>query len=254
MGAYVFGQRKLSKTILQPTGQWDDFLPEYEPQFGDGWDTYSCTVWGTLNAIEILDRRLFDKCSNYSERFICNIVPVRPPGSDPYLIAEAIRKNGLIEQDLLPMTTSFEGFIIPTPVSDDFLSKGKEWLNDYEFCHEEVWSGNPAREAKEDLLIECLQYSPIGVSVTAWNLEKGVYVDYGEPNNHWCVLIGYQLSAGKILWKVFDSYDQTVKVLSEEHHIERAKRYLLKKKEVVELPNIFKLWISSIVKWFTKKV
>src|SRR3990167_4478500 len=81
---YVLGGlRSLPKIILQENGQWDNFLPEYEPQFNAEFDTSGCAVWGTENAIEILDRKLSEKQSNYSERFIYILARVRPPGSNP---------------------------------------------------------------------------------------------------------------------------------------------------------------------------
>lgn len=242
---YVLGGRQLPRPVLQPTGQWHEYLPDYERQFTDLYDTYGCTVYGTLNALEMLDRRLKNRKSDYSERFTYNLVPVRPPGSDPHLVAETVRKFGLIDQALLPMTTTFEEFT--ATVKPDALRLGLGWLKTNDMGHEWLWKGNIAPEAKDELLRDALRYSPIGVSVSAWTLVDGVYIDNDQPNNHWCVLIGFYDITGKIYKKVFDSYDQTIKILHPEHKIQFAKRYTLTEK-VEKSPPWWKVFINKIFK------
>ena len=61
LNAYILGgQTKLPKIVLQPTGQWDEFLPEMELQFEPDFDTYNCTAFGSLNGIEMLMKRLYN--------------------------------------------------------------------------------------------------------------------------------------------------------------------------------------------------
>ena len=57
---YVLGAQSLQGEILQPDGQWDNFLPAEERQANDKFDTYSCTSFGTLNALEMLERRVYN--------------------------------------------------------------------------------------------------------------------------------------------------------------------------------------------------
>ena len=243
---YVLGGRQLPRPVLQPDGQWHEFLPDYERQFTDIFDTLGCTVYGTLNAIEMLDRRVNDKKSDYSERYPYNLTPISPPGGDPHCVAETIRKFGLVDQEVLPMTATFDEF--KQKIGAKILWKGQEWLKANDFGHEWVWKGNPSKERRTELLKEALRYSPVGVSVSAWHLKDGVYIDEGEPNNHWCVLIGYYDIAGIFMPKVFDSYDQTVKVLHPDHFIQMAKRYTLKPRTGKPAP-----WWKNIINYFIKK-
>lgn len=224
---YILGSvLSLPRIILQANGQWDLFLPTYEPQFGDGWDTDGCGVWGTLNATEILFKKIFGAEANYSERFIYNLVPVRPPGSDPNTVAETIRDRGLIDNAVLPMVKTFEEFCTPTPMTNDLLVLGQNWLDKYGFGHEYVFQSQFDVADKIAAIKQALQFSPVAVSVTAWILGgDGIYIDGDQPNCHWVVCYGWD--DDKKAWKFFDSYDQTLKLYSFNSRIDFCKRYAL---------------------------
>lgn len=246
------GLASLPKTILQIDGQWDAYLPVYEPQIGGSWDTFGCTVWATENAIEILLKKVFGVEANFSERFIYNLVPVRPPGDDPHKIAEAIRDYGLVDQDVLPMTSRFDEFIVPTPMTDEYISMGEQWLFKYDFGHEWLWKVTQDKEERISKMKEALRYSPLGVSVTAWNKgNDGVYVDKGQPNTHWTVCYGWDDNKGA--WKIFDSYDQSLKLYSYDSQIDCAKRFLLapstRKAQLSilqQIINLLRIWTNTV--------
>jgi len=223
--AYKIGGVSLPKIVLQPDGDWSNYLPVYEPQFGGDWDTYGCVIWGNQNAIEIILKKITGIEYNFSERFNYIIGNVQPPGSDPHEQLEYMRKYGVIDQIILSMTKTYEEFITPKPMTPTLLDKGKNW--GYELQHQYVWNGNQTLDQQKVLIKEYLQYSPLGVTVTAWFQENGVYVDRGESNTHWCVLYGIAENG----YKVFDSYDQSQKILSFNHHISVCKRYSLAKKK-----------------------
>src|SRR3990167_1434888 len=239
---YTFGGplTKLPKIILQPDRNWRPFLPAYEPQFNEFFDSFGCTVYGTENAIETLEKKLFGGEPNYSERFIYILSKIVPPGGDPHKVAEVIRQHGLITDQLLPMVSSFNDFLKPNPMSREFLKEGTSWP--YEFLHEWVWVNSPPKEIRLILIREALQYSPLAVSVTAWREEGGFYVDQGRPNTHWCVLFALDGDAPLI----FDTYDQSIKRLHPDHHIEVCKRYSITKKTVRQG------WVSVVLAYFSK--
>lgn len=246
--AYVLGGGQLPKIVLREDGQWDEFLPQYEPQFNENYDSSGCTVWGTQNAEETILKLLTGVEYNFSERYNYILARVRPPGADPHWVAEIIRKYGVIEDYWLPFTTTYEEFLTPDPMSLDLLAKGQEFP--YELQHEWLWQESQTKEKRMEIIKEYLRYGPLCVSVTAWiyDDETETFIDNGMPNTHWCVLYGWNDKG----FKIFDSYNQSRKVLSFDHNIQMAKRYVLKKKEIeqpikeeiISHPN----WLIEILK------
>lgn len=182
-----------------------------------------------------MEKRLTGVEHNYAERFNYILAKVKPPGADPHAVLESIRERGVIKEDLLPMTStmSFQEFLRPNPMTKDLLTEGMKF--GYEVQHQYLWPVGKKLTAEErkKILKEHLKYSVIPLSVTAWfqNVE-GSYIDTGERNTHWCVLFGWnekgdawydpELPEG---WKIFDSYDQSIKIIHFElHNFEMAKR------------------------------
>ncbi len=228
--AYVLGSLALPFVVLKEDGQWDQFMPKYEPQFNDEFDSDGCTVWGSLNALEFLVKYLTNVDQNYSERFNYILAKVRPPGADPHQVIESIRDNGVIAEALLPFlkTQSFAEFLKPNPMTRNLLDEGMKFP--YEIQHEYVWAPGSSitKEQKVAFIKAALKTSPIGVTVTAWfENDNGVYVDENQPNTHWCVCFGW--NDQKRAWKIFDSYDQSVKLYSFDSQIDIAKRFHLEK-------------------------
>lgn len=59
---YTLGASPLIKGVLQPDGQWDEFLPSDERQSGRRIETMACTCFSCLNVIETLAKKKgFDK-------------------------------------------------------------------------------------------------------------------------------------------------------------------------------------------------
>ena len=215
--------------VLKEDKDWSKYLPLYEPQSKDNWDTYGCTCFGTLNQVETLLNFLEGKEYNFSERYPYNIVKINPPGASPHSVYEAIRKNGLLTQEELPFTNTLEEFKKPRPMTEELLSKGKLWLNDYTLEHE--WLISPTH----DDIVANLKYSPIALSVTAWYYQDGLAVDANLTNTHWCLCFrAEKVNAGQILY-VFDSYDHSIKKLDPSHKIMFAKKISIKKKAEVEI-------------------
>src|SRR3990167_8356242 len=78
---YILGGLNIQTDIVQSSGQWDAFLPADEIQRNEKYETYGCTIFGTLNALEFLFKRLFGEEKNWSERFVYIFTGTRPPGN-----------------------------------------------------------------------------------------------------------------------------------------------------------------------------
>lgn len=227
---YLFGENKVPFIPYLEDGNWEKYLPEYENQTTKiGEETSGCTVWGTQNQIETMAKFLFKDEPNYSERFTYLNVPIDPQhGSDPQKVYDCIRKYGLVDDRYLPMTKTLAEYLDTSDLNDGLYDKGAKWLEQNELKHEWLWASSATRPRDYiDVLRKALQTSPIGVSVSAWYEENGVYVSYGNVNNHWCML--YKIDEEGYPW-VFDSYNHSKKKLAKDHNIRRAKRIWLNRR------------------------
>lgn len=245
--AYVLGAvggvGSLPKVVLMPNRDWTPYLPKYEPQ-AEKYETWGCTVWGTQNCVETLLSRIVspDIEWNYSERFNYILAGISEPGADPHYVIETIREHGLIRNALLPVPETYKEFLTPKPMLEGFLEEGLKFA--FEVKHEYVykWGDNPSKEERTVKIREALQYSPLGITVTAWHEVNGVYVDNGQPNNHWCMLFGESEKG----WMVFDSYDNSIKILSFDHKISMVKRFHLEPSNRLQQVSLLKRALSLL--------
>ena len=172
------------RTILQPDGDWTEFLPKFEHQ-ALRYETFGCTVYGTLTQIQMILKRLTGIEFDFSERYIYNLVGTNPPGDNPHKVLEAIRKHGLIEDAKLPYTDTINQFRTPRPMTRQYTSQGEKWLDEHVLNHEWIVSRDPSKMKAK--IIEALPYGPVTLGVTAWHEENGVYVDLDQDNTHWTV-------------------------------------------------------------------
>ena len=219
---------QLAPVILQPTGQWTDFLPLMEDQrLADGSDSYACTAFGTHNAVEILFKRVFNLSVNLSDRFLAIISKITPPGADPHTISQNLRHFGAVDEFLLsnfPACANIKAFYFPDPLPRNLTDKGIEWLNEWSFGHEWVASGE---NLTPDRLKFALTLSPICVALYAWASDGERYFrPPGSSDTHWATVVGYKDGD---YWLVFDSIEGDLKKLRWDFKFWWAKRYSLKK-------------------------
>lgn len=228
---YIFGGAQISEEIIQDNGNWMPFLPKGEHQARLYFDTYGCTIYNTLAPIEIIERKLFGEESEYAERPVYIGTNTAPPGNNPHVIAEWIRKNGLVPEVLLPFTDELKNlqeYMSPKPLTTDIVWAGKDWIYKKDFGHDWVFVGGTPQE-KEERLQEALRRSPISVSVTAWKERNGIYYkEDSDIDNHWTVLVAYEDDYPIIQ----DSYEPFIKKLEKNYSFGFAKRYTITKKNL----------------------
>jgi hypothetical protein len=248
--AYILGKAQIPYIPFLEDGDWEPFLPKYENQTTKlGQETSGCTVWGSQNQIETLHRFLYGKEPNYSERYTYNLVPIDPgKGVDPHRTHETIRRQGLIDEQKLPMTDSIDEYLDTSAITGSLLAKGQYWLSQYDYRHEWLWNVLNRPTNYKEIIKDALRTCPIAVSVTAWRFTDGYYVSDNGGNNHYCLL--YRIDDDGSMW-VFDSYDHSKKRLHPDHNIRRAKRIWLQKKTKREMGTMIKL-LQSVLKSLMK--
>lgn len=244
---YVLGASPVPQNILQADGQWIKFVNDFEPQ-NKGYESYGCTIHGSINAIEILMRRQFLP-DNYSERYSYIRAGITPPGADPHTSLESLRKTGLVDEEVLPWTdnlTTLEDYRRFWGSSESECDKkALEWLETYELKHEWV-PGN------KEAMKTALQYSPLGVAVHAWQVNsKGLYyTPEGAQANHWCLVIGYVEGE---YWLVQDSYlgeEGQIKRLEWNYPFPFVKRYSLVVREISKKKlNLLESLLLTLREW-----
>ena len=255
---YVFGDGKTGSEVLRPDGQWDSFLPADEYQSRPSLETYNCTSFGTTNLCEILLKRKYGVDVNYSERFLAINAGTKPPGNSPDKVMDAIRGFGLLEDFRLPFSDDIktvEEYFSPNPMIGRLLEFGKEWLRNWVFKHSWVFTGGSV-ESKQYKLVESLKYSPVGVSVYAWQQSAtGLYEKpAGATDNHWCTLYGYEFGQ---YWKIFDHYDDTHKQLAWNYDFGFAKKINIIKLDAQGIKSLQERLIEllkKVVAYFTGEI
>lgn len=246
---YMLGAaQSLPKDVIALDGQWDAGLPKDEYQNLNNMETYNCTGFGTNNCIETLLRYVYGGDYDFSDRFLGTVAGTGAGGNDPHKVAEAERKNGGIPESMLP----FSQDILTVPDyfsfknSDETMCRktGQDFLALYSVGHEWVFTEGTALLQRVSMMKEALRYSPLGASVSAWQQDSdGFYVSTDMHNNHWVCIYGYTETAYGTAWKVFDSYDQSHKLLHPEHQIDFCKRYRISKNAVIPKKN----WLVNII-------
>ncbi len=222
---YVLGDGNVPLDIIQLDSDWTDSLPEKERQRINGVETYNCTGFGTLNSIETLIYKITGERVNYSDRFLGIVAGTHNPGNDPHVVAEAIRKYGLIPESMLPfssdITSEAEYYSFKGADKDACYAEGRKWLAKYDFKHDWAFTpGQPIIEQLKNMKI-ALQNSPLSMSVYAWaSNDKDIYYALGQPN-HWVMnfMVDNYMHA-------FDTYDPFLKLL--EQNIVYCKRYSIR--------------------------
>lgn len=229
---HVLGGVGIPLPVINPSGDWRPYTPTFESQLQTTFDTFGCTVYGTLNAIETLNKFLTGKEENYSDRFTYNDVGITPPGSDPHLVATKIRGSGLLkESDLPSVTSSLSEFMTPRPLFVALRVKAQQWLNERMLGHKWLWEVQPDAETRIALLKEGLTKGTVCVSVDAWyQNEQGLYYSPNKINGHWTFI--YKIDDTGIY--CFDSYNDAktntnLKKLTLDHDIQFAKVYFFTK-------------------------
>lgn len=250
--------------VINNEGDWTSFWPEGERQNRNGIETYGCTVWATLNAIEAAIYQKTGIRVNYSDRYLANVARYKgilnpKIGADPHKIAELIRTvAGCLRDDRSPWSNDIKSSADFYDIQNisELMREGQQWYNEWELEHRWVFQlGSP--EDKEVLLKDALTKGPVCVSVVAWPQDtQGIYTKpSGSLDNHFTGLIRYDgdhpISG--------DSYPESEgdfeKKLAPLYNFSIAKVfYLNPAKSKLDWVQSMINWIKSIVPFLQKQV
>ena len=235
---YIHGEHtKLGAAPLNPSGDWLRYTPADELQ-ARSFETQTCTVFGTFNAIELLTKlhqsqnRLLILPLNYSERYTAILSGTDPnSGNTPHTVAETIRLKGAVPEHVLPfLDTNVAEFF--SGISPDMGTIAELHRKALGFGHEWVFKPTDTLPKKRHKISQTLPLSPLGISVPAWHERDGFYYrPEGFMDNHWAVLVAETLDFD---W-VFDSYAPFLKKVRRDTNYAFCKRYSIGNPQALSL-------------------
>src|SRR3990167_8149127 len=124
---YFFGSKKLGSVEINPKGDWREFLPAPELQKRE-FDAFACVSFSITSCLEILEKFLYKKENNWSDRFLAKNANTDPVsgGTTPNIAAQALRRNGCVPELDYPWVSTLEEYYKEIP--NEILQKGREFL------------------------------------------------------------------------------------------------------------------------------
>lgn len=225
-----------SDPIINPSGNWEQYLPAGELQNKGYFEPSACASFGTNHAVATLVKFLQKNEANYSDRALATGSGTDPArGNDPHKVAEYSRNVlGFVPESVLPFDDSIrtlEQFYSPNPLTQDIIDAGNKIYEVFDFTHKWVFqSGTPS--VKKQLLKTALQKGAVCVSVYAWarEAERGDYIKpEGTTDNHWVQLVKYDENDCPVIFDSYAEADSTpyLKVLDPLYDFAIAKVYFL---------------------------
>lgn len=250
---YLLGDKQLVfPTIMSKGHGWGEYLPPERVQNLNGVETWACTSFALLHVLGVLFKQKYDLSNDWSERYMAIVSGTTRLGNDPHSVAEAARKWGIIDFELLPFDASIESydmFYSPRPMSEVLAVAGKKFLAKCGIGHAWVWTDESIDlSVKQSLMMKALESSPLTVAVYAWQKDKrGVYVNpLKQPVCHDVSV--YDFIEGQY-WMAFDSYDNTHKLLDWEFPFSQVKIYALIEGPQVSTFDLQVAWLKGLWAW-----
>lgn len=194
-------EQKLGVTweVLQPSGQWDTYLPRIEYQRLSFGDTMACVTFSLYNTIETLIRRVYNQQWDFSDRYTAKMSGTTKSGNTMGKVFNSVQFYDYFVSFLFWQNegVSWDDFYKEIP--EDIQKLAKQNKGTFDFSIDWIFSIN------QNTLKEALTYSPIWVALYAYGPKvDGVYQPVvGTQPNHCVMIYGYDENGN---WKVYDHY------------------------------------------------
>lgn len=206
--------------VLREDGQWDSYLPPYETQHFQYFDSMSCVSFSALNCVEALIYRKYDAQVNLSDRFTATVSGTTDKGNSFFNVAEAINKKGVVMEEDWPylshIKTRLDYF---AEIPESVLAKGLESKKTFKINYEFVWD-------TPEKLMEALKYAPIQVGIYAYCGNDDIVARCDKQGNHAIMLYGYKEG---LYWKLYDHYENKFRKVAWDYRFWGALKYHVEK-------------------------
>jgi hypothetical protein len=257
------GETGIDPTILLEDGQYDDYLPDEEPQsfyFPSKFDTQSCVTFSATNNIETLITLLWaqGKLSkrqtdflrtegyinpqtgkvNFSDRFTARVSGTTQDGNSLARVGDSIRRDhGLVPESDWPMPdwNTLKGKsqdeiwqIYMAPIPPEVYAKGRRFLEVFKINYQ--WVILVGEQTTPAIIREILKQGPFQISskvCSGWSSNNSMppIRGCGCGSGHATLVYGYKDYKGTQATKLFDHYKSFRKLLAEDYCIYRGIQY-----------------------------
>lgn len=196
---YVFGAVQ-NKIVLEPDGQYLDYLPMAEMQHSDKVDWMDCVSESLTNVKKVLKERLFNITEKDSVRFLAEMSGTTTSGNSLYKVAGTERNNGYVSKSVWPRDNTMDWNTYYCEIPNIIKTLGEKNAQDFEFSYEQV-------PTTPEAMKQALTFGPLQVIGYAWmKRQDGLYDDFGYNPNHAFTVCGY---VDGQYWIVYDSYPES---------------------------------------------
>lgn len=267
----VGGETGITFQEVNPSGDWTEFLPTNEYQFGN-FDTMACVTFSATNCIEtqvnfmvannlipqdklqlLKDWGFFDEEDkfNCSDRFTAKVSGTTNKGNTLTNVWDSIRKDGLVPEDMWEFprgSFTWDNYYdkIPSEVKDF----AKNILDIFEFKYEWVYlsqCGNPLLS----LMSQSLKQAPLHiVTPVCPTWKSGNVIPCGTCRTDHATMV-YGISDAI---KDFDHYEPFKKRLAVTYTIPYCLKGVVSLKKPVVIPDVLHYQFLSDLKYGQKNV
>jgi hypothetical protein len=142
-----------------PSGDWTPYLPTTEKQYFDGGDSMACVSFSANNSVEIQTKFLSGNETNYSDRFLAKMSGTTQQGNYLYIVADTIRKCGLVAEEDWPALPVFTWGTYYSDIPDWIKTKALKWLDNWEVKYEFL------SDLSKESLMNHLHHAPLQVVI-----------------------------------------------------------------------------------------
>jgi hypothetical protein len=191
------GSSPIDFELINPEGNWTNWLPAVEYQNRWGYDRMACVTYSYLNCLETLYYFKTGKPKNFSDRWLAKLSGTNRNGNYLSSVADTARNLGLVDEYVWPDTEGgWNEYYKEIP--QDIINKGKDFLKDWSLYREWVYGA-------DDMYL-ALKATPLQVTV-AYASGNGILNPSGIHNH---AVMVYNAKKDEY-WEVFDHYTQSEK-------------------------------------------
>ena len=252
----------LARSVLAPSGQLDEYLPDEETQFDFLFDTFGCVSFSANNAIETIfnfmlshglfsaekvqwlrDHKYIDYRTgkvNFSDRFTAKMSGTTKNGNSLGAVGDSCRHNGLVPESMWPwpkemtenMSAEEKWMLYYAAVPQAVQDMGKEFAELFDIAYQWIIVGNSSES--ENLIKQYLPLGPLQIASSVclpWNANEAnpPINGCGCGAQHATLLYGYE---DKVAYKDFDQYKSFRKLLAWNYCIPYAMQYYAAEKTI----------------------